>query len=235
MADGLFVIGTDRGVGKTLLGVGIVALLQEMGVDATILTPIVTGGSVEKPDELFKRFGLTAPKHQVNPVNFETLASPYVASQIEHKSVDIEHIISVYHQLKAEGKFVVVIGTGLMVPIARRYYMIDLLGEFDLPSIIIGRTSRGTLNQCMMTLRLMLAMGETPEGFILNGFGQYGDGFAESLNPDTLGELAHPIPVLATIERRPAYQNESSSLINALKSQPALIKCLKKLTKNTDI
>ncbi len=229
MAEGLFLVGTDRGVGKTMIGVAIVALLREMGVDATLMTPISTGGSIETATDLLGRIGVHDPRRLINPVTYETLAAPYVASQVEDKPVDLPRILSAYRELREQGKFVVVEGAGVMVPITRNYAMIDLLREFNTPSLIIGRTGRGTLNHCILTLRMMLVLGVHPLGFILNGFGQYGDGFAESINPDALRELVAPTPVFATLEWRPEYQDDFQAFIRGLRHQPDLAALLTQL------
>ncbi len=229
MASGLFLVGTDRDVGKTMVGVGIVGLLRSLGVDATLMTPIATGGSVESAAELLRKIGVDEPKKLVSPISFETLASPYVASQVERKPIQLDRVWAAYRELQSKGKFVVVEGGGLMVPITKNYAVADLLKDFDLPSIIVGKTARGTLNHCILTLRMMLVMGITPRGFILNGFGQYGEGFAESLNPDVLEELAHPLKVLATLEWRPEYPDNLGAYIRAIKQQAPLVSLLKTL------
>ena len=230
MASGLFLVGTDRDVGKTMVGVGIVGLLREQGINATLMTPIATGGSVESAADLLRQIGVKEPKRLLSPISFETLASPYVASQVEHKTIQLDRIWGAYRELQSEGKFVVIEGGGLMVPITRNYTVIDLLKDFNLPPIIVGKTARGTLNHCMLTLRMMLVMGIQPLGFILNGFGQFGEGFAESLNPDVLEELALPHKVLATMEWRPEYPEKIHAFIKALKQQPLLMALLEKIT-----
>lgn len=229
MTDGLFLMGTDRGVGKTIIGVAIVAVLREMGVDATLMTPVSTGGSMESATALLKQLGVKEPRHLTNPVFYETLAAPYVAAQVEERPVDIDSIHDAYQELHNQGKFVVVEGSGVMVPLERNYKMIDLLGDLALPSVIIGRSGRGTLNHCLLSLRMMLVTGQHPLGFILNGYGQYGEGFAESINPDALAEIAAPTPVLATLEWRPEYQSSLPAFIRAIKQQPALMEVLARL------
>lgn len=222
MADGLFLIGTDRGVGKTLVGVGLVALLRERGVDATLMTPVATGGSRESAAELLQQIGVETPRHLTAPVTFETLAAPYVASRVEGRPVDVPAILEAFETLREAGTFVVVEGGGLMLPLARNYMMVDLLRAFDLPSLIVGRTSRGMLNHSLMTLRLMHALGVPPLGFLLNGYGQFGEGFAESLNPDVLADLAAPTPVLGTLEWRPGYRDDFGQFVEALRQQESL-------------
>ncbi len=230
MADGLFLVGTARGVGKTMIGVGLVAILREMGIDATMMTPISTGGSVESAAALLREVGVDDPRRLITPLTFETAAAPYVASLVERKPIDIRRVLDAYYELCSRGKFVVVEGGGVLVPILRRYDMIDLLKDFELPSVVIGRTGRGTLNHCILTYRMMLVMGVRPLGFILNGYGQYGEGFAESVNPDALRELAAPTPVLATMEWRARYQEDVRAFIHDLKQQPDLMALLQQLT-----
>lgn len=230
MSDGLFLVGTDRDVGKTIIGAGIVGLLKEAGVDATLMSPISTGGSVESATELLKQVGVDEPKRLVSPISFETLASPYAASKVERTEIKLERIWSAYQELRDQGKFVVVEGGGLMVPITKNYAVADLLKDFSLPSVIVGKTARGTLNHCILTLRMMLVMGLRPSGFILNGFGQYGEGFAEALNPDVLEELATPLKVLATLEWRPEYPSNINAFIRALRQQEGIMELLEALT-----
>ena len=229
MADGLFLVGTGRGVGKTLVGVGIVAVLREMGVDAVMMTPISTGGAVASATAMLREVGVEEPRRLLNPISFETAAAPYVASRVERRAIVIERVLEAYRTLIEAGKFVVVEGGGALVPIARNYAMIDLIKDLALPTVIVGRTGRGTLNHCLLTLRMMLVMGVHPSGFVLNGYGQYGEGFAESLNPDALRDLAAPTPVMATLEWRPEYQENLQTFIRALHEQPDLLAFLKRL------
>ena len=232
MSKGLILVGTDRDVGKTLIGVSIVGMLKKWGIDATLLTPIMTGGSLESTAELLEKVGVKDDRRLLSPISFETLGAPYVASQVERKAINLEKIWSAYQKLVGQGKFIVIEGGGVMVPITRNYAVIDLIKEFDLPTIIVGKTARGTLNHCLLTLRMMLASGVTPRGFVLNGFGQYGEGFAESLNPDVLSEIAHPTPVLATLEWRPQYQQNPEAILPALSEQENLVAMLREITEN---
>ena len=212
-----------------MIGVGLVALLREMGVTATMMTPIATGGAVESATALLRSIGVETPRKLINPLTFETAAPPYVASRVEGRPVDKKRLRDAYLELKAQGHFVVVEGGGLLVPIARNYGLADLLKDLELPSLIVGRTGRGTLNHCLLTLRMMHALGLHPEGFVLNGYGQYGDGFAESVNPDVLAELAAPTPVLATLEWRPKYQDDLQTFIRSLRQQTDLVQVLQRL------
>ncbi len=232
MGEGLFLVGTDRGVGKTVIGVSLVAILRRMGVDATMMTPISTGGSVESAVELLRGIGVEEDRQLVTPLSYETPAAPYVAAQVEGRPVDLARVMSAYRSLRKTGKFVVVEGGGAMVPLTRNLTTIDLLKDFGLPSMVVARTGRGTLNHCLLTLRMMLAAGEAPIGFILNGFGQHGDGFAEALNPDVVSELARPTPVLATIEWRPEYKSNVNGFIEALERQSTLMEALEDLLRS---
>lgn len=229
-SKGLFLVGTDRDVGKTMVGAAIVGILRDRGVDATLMTPIETGGSIESATQLLDAVGGSQVDRRLsNPIRYETLASPYVAGMVEQRPVDTNLLIEAYEELVQLGKFVVVEGGGAMVPIRSNYFMIDLLKRLDLPSVVVGRTSRGTLNHCLLTLRVMEADGLRPLGFILNGYGRFGEGFAESLNAETLMELAPGTPVLANIEWRPAYQERFASFVAELSRQQPLVDCLERL------
>lgn len=227
MNEGLFLVGATREVGKTLIGVAMVALLREMGIQATLMTPIVTGGSVESPAALLRKIGVEEEKRLVTPLVYETAASPYVASRVERKPVDISLILEAWQELRAQGNFVIVEGGGLLVPFSENYSTANLIEEMDLPALIVAQTARGMLNPCLLTLQALLSRGLTPAGFILNGYGQYGDGFAESLNPEVLEELAAPIPVLCTLEWRSDYRTNPLAFAESMKEQTGLMDFLR--------
>lgn len=229
-SEGIFLIGTDRDVGKTMVGAAIVGLLRNRGINAVLMTPVMTGGSVESAQDLLRAIGAPdVDRRLTNPVQFETLASPYVASQVENRPIDPAQMVDAYRQLVADGYFVVVEGGGAMVPIRQNYFMLDLLKAMDVPSFVVARSSRGTLNHCVLTARVMAASGEVPLGFILNGYGRFGEGFAESLNADTLSELVPGIPVLANIEWRPEYRDDFMRFVAALGREPDLTSCLDRI------
>lgn len=230
-SNGLFLIGTDRDVGKTMVGAGLVGILRERGVDATLMTPIETGGSVESPAMHLEQIGgVGVDRRLSNPLRYETLASPYVAGLVEERPVDTDMLLAAFRELVDMGKFVVVEGGGAMVPIRADYFMIDLLREMNIPSLIVARTSRGTLNHCLLTLRVMERAGLPPLGFVLNGYGRFGEGFAESLNAETLAHLASGIPVLASLEWRPAYQDRFATFVSELARMEPLVALLDRLT-----
>jgi dethiobiotin synthetase len=225
--SGIFIVGTDRDVGKTMIGAGIVGLLRKRGVDATLMTPIETGGSVDSAaGHLDAVGGAGVERRLFNPIRYETLASPYVAGQVEERPVNTQMLLDAFQELVGMGKFVVVEGGGAMVPLRADYFMIDLLREMNIPSLIVARTSRGTLNHCLLTLRVMEMAGLIPLGVVLNGFGRFGEGFAESLNAETLAELAPAIPVLASMEWRPSYQERFATFVTDLSRHEPLVRVL---------
>jgi len=231
MSEGVFLIGTDRDVGKTMVGAGLVALLRDRGRKAVLMTPVSTGGSVETARDLLKVIETPdAGRRLINPIQFETLASPYVASLVEQSPIDPKVLLDAFKELTRLGFFVVVEGGGAMVPICNDYFMLDLLKDMNLPSIVVARSSRGTINHSLLTTRVMASSGLTPLGFILNGYGRFGEGFAESINADTLAELVPGIPVLATLEWRPSYREDFQQFVHELSRQPALNKLLEKWT-----
>ena len=191
------------------------------------MTPVSTGGGGERTNSLRTRIDTPeVARRLVNPIQFETLASPYVASLVERSPIDPKVLLDAFHELTRLGFFVVVEGGGAMVPIRNDYFMLDLLKDMNLPSIVVARSSRGTINHSLLATRVLAASGLTPAGFILNGYGRFGEGFAESLNADTIEELVPEVPILANLEWRPEYREDFSLFVRELGSQPALNKVL---------
>ena len=120
---GLFITGTDTGVGKTVVAAGLVASLRNSGVDIGVMKPIETGFSLRSSDAFFlKRMaGVNDPLENICPYRFKFPLSPYTAAQLEKASIRLDKIRQAYHRLMKRHQAILVEGAGgLLVPITRK-------------------------------------------------------------------------------------------------------------------
>src|SRR5204863_327624 len=82
MNKGLFITGTDTGVGKTLVACGIARLLRQWGVKVGVMKPVATG-SREDALQLLKAQGGEENIDRVNPQFFKAALGPTVAAALE--------------------------------------------------------------------------------------------------------------------------------------------------------
>ncbi|MBF0560073.1 MAG: dethiobiotin synthase [Nitrospirae bacterium] len=205
MAKGIFITGTDTGVGKTIIAAGIIRALKKKGISIGAMKPIETGCTPLPADGMFLReiAGMDEPVELVTPVCFKHPLAPLVASEMEGRLVDMDSIMNAYSALAAKYEFLVVEGAGgLMVPIMKTtdstFYMADLIKSLNLPAIVVAGAGLGTINHSLLTVLQALREGIDMRGVILNCNQPTADTLAEQTNPAVLKQLC-PVPILGIV------------------------------------
>ena len=187
---GIFVIGTDTGVGKTVVAAGIAGCLKRRGIDVGVMKP-VSSGFREDARFLMKSVASQDPIDLVNPVHLRLPLAPYMASALLHQRINVKKIRDAFKILSKKYSFLVVEGAGgLLVPLTRRTFVLDLVREFKLPCLIVARAGLGTVNHTLLTL-LCLRQKRLPiVGIVLNGLDNKHRDLATKTNPKLLEELS---------------------------------------------
>lgn len=175
-ARGLFVTGTDTGVGKTLVACALVRALRARGVDAGAMKPVETGvGEAGPLDAIALRdaAGGVDPLEDVCPQRFALPAAPTVAAEAEGRRVDLDAIRQAFARLSARRDLLVVEGAGgLLVPAAKGATMADLAREMQLPLLVVARATLGTVNHTWLTLEAARARGLAVAGVVVSHGGE---------------------------------------------------------------
>ncbi|MBT8038031.1 MAG: dethiobiotin synthase [Verrucomicrobiae bacterium] len=168
MMKGLFITGTDTGAGKTYVTSMIIKALRAEGVDAVGYKPICCGGR-EDAYALQNASGGSVELDRVNPCYLRTPAAPYVAGMFENRDLEVETILQGCRELGEEYGAVIAEGVGgWLVPILKDYMVADLARDLGLPTILVVGNRLGALNQTMLTVQSMRAIGVEPAGLIFN-------------------------------------------------------------------
>ena len=96
MNRGIFVIGTDTGVGKTVIASAIAVGLKNKGINVGVMKPVQSGGT--DAQLLIKASGVTDPLDLVCPYLFKTPIAPELASKLEKKPISIKRIFPNFEQ-----------------------------------------------------------------------------------------------------------------------------------------
>jgi len=208
MAKGFFVTGTDTGVGKTVIAAVLIKSAQLLGFRACGMKPIETGckrvensegnNSLIPTDGTFLReiTGTGESIDLITPIRFENPLAPLPASEIEDKPIDLDKIKTAYKELSNRYDVVIVEGIGgLLVPIKRGYFVIDLAKDFGLPIIVVSKPGLGTINHTMLTVNYAINKGLDIAGIIINYTRASEGTLAESTNPEIIRRLS-PVPVI---------------------------------------
>ena len=236
MTKGIFVTGTDTGVGKTVVGATLAYLLRMKGVNVGVMKPVTSGcrevgGRLVSDDALLlSRAAGVACSEDVAPYLLREPLAPAEAARIDGVAIDFARIRGCYERLAANHDFVICEGAGgLMVPLAGGLLVADLARELDLPLLVVARPDLGTINHTVLTCFSAQQMGLSVAGVIVNNYPD-APGLAERSAPHHIGSLCGA-PILGLWPRHEADEQMETVeyLANWLASQPETAIVLREL------
>jgi dethiobiotin synthetase len=215
-ANGLFITGTDTGVGKTLVAGGIAKILSQAGYTVGVFKPVATGckhhheGLVSTDAEFLRYWsGCDFELSVINPVGFVTPAAPVVCEEFERRNVDFAAIQTAYGSICEASDFVIVEGIGgIRVPVSGGVDVLELAKEFSLPVVIVARPYLGTINHTLLTIDALRTAGLDVAGVVISGYEAASATFAEETAADVIAEYGD-VDILAIVP-----QDEDSDVEN---------------------
>jgi dethiobiotin synthetase len=168
---GLFVTGTDTGVGKTTVSVALLRLARRRGLTAIPFKPAETGCDPYPADARLLWLAARPPvaESDVCLYAFRLPAAPAQAAAAEGAHIDLQRIVDRATALAAKGDLLVVEGAGgLLVPYADGVTTADIAARLRLPVLVVARTGLGTVNHTALTLREADRSSLALAGLILN-------------------------------------------------------------------
>jgi len=153
----LFITGTNTDVGKTYASSVLLKRLSQEGFKVGYFKPIETG-VIDHPVDGLAMLELTKklnPNFNVNidfivPYQFKLPAAPYVAKK--DTNIDIEFLIKRKNELEELCDILIIEGAGgLMVPIMKDFFIIDLIKEFKSKTILISPSRLGSINDTLLS------------------------------------------------------------------------------------
>ncbi|MHB1680278.1 MAG: dethiobiotin synthase [bacterium] len=201
-----FITGTDTDVGKTFVSSLIINGLKYYGKKTGYLKPIETGvklnhdGTKKYIDSFFvkKQSDITESLDEICPFTFELPLSPYAASKFENKSICIKEILYSFYDLKNSHDILIVEGAGgMLVPLKKGRYMIDLAKYMDAEVIIVSRAGLGMLNHTLLSINYAKNNDIKLAGIIINNARNEKDESVLS-NKEILAEFTD-VPIIGDI------------------------------------
>lgn len=205
--NGLFITGTDTGVGKTLVSAGIARFLLNRGISVGVFKPVASGGMVSEDGKLLQTAARLphSAYHEIVPVHYRQPLAPWVASWTEGK-IDLAKIEKAYRKAKASCDFLVVEGVGgIQVPITQDFFVTDWMIKWKLPVLVVIRAGLGTINHTLLTVEALQKRKIKVLGVLVNGY--TGKGIAEQTNEKALKKLLK-VPVYGPLKYNHRYQKD---------------------------
>ncbi|MDQ5987176.1 MAG: ATP-dependent dethiobiotin synthetase BioD [Syntrophus sp. SKADARSKE-3] len=211
MTQGIFIIGTDTEVGKTVVSAGLMYLLRKKHYRAAYFKPIASGevdpehGS-GSPDASFVKVvsGFDEQERNITPFAFKNAVAPHLASRMEGRPIEPSVIQGAFRELMRRYEWIVAEGAGgIAIPLNDKGYMqYDLIQHLGFSCFLVCRTNLGTINHTLLTVRYAESLGIRVKGLFMSG---YGRSELERDNMETIRQLTginaiFTIPVLAGVD-----------------------------------
>jgi dethiobiotin synthase len=183
MRPGVFITGTDTGVGKTLVAAGILRWLRNEGVDTVPMKPVQTGAE-KRGSELVAQdleFCLNAAGMRpgpeevrlMSPFLYEPACSPHLAGRmavrVGGRYPEIPGILGCADELLRRHRAVIVEGAGgVMAPLNENETTLELIQALGLPVVLVSRAGLGAINHALLSIRALRDSGLELAGIVLN-------------------------------------------------------------------
>ena len=206
---GLFVTGTDTGVGKTVVAGAIAAWFRSRGARVAVLKPIATGcerrrEGLVSPDAEFLAHCADAahPLDLICPIRYVEPLAPAIAAERAGQQVDWAAVQRSLDLLTRDSDVIVVEGVGgAMVPLDEKHTVLDLVKWLGLASVIVARPGLGTISHTLLTVAALRPVAEVA-GVVINRYPAEAAGLAEETNPRAIERWGR-VPVLGVVPDEP--------------------------------
>jgi dethiobiotin synthetase len=173
---GVFVTGTDTGVGKSVIAAALIRALARQGLRVAGMKPVAAGAAATPAGlrnsdalALMQAGNVAAAYESVNPYCFAPPIAPHIAAREAGVTIDIELLRQRFSVLASAADCVVVEGAGgWLTPISASLTMADLAAALALPVVLVVGLKLGCLNHTLLTARALAAHEEGLAGWIGN-------------------------------------------------------------------
>jgi dethiobiotin synthetase len=223
---GLFITGSDTGIGKTSVAAALVHHLRQSGPNGmrpteTVLRvgaykPVVSGAATtnegtrvwDDVERLRTALGATRDELSddwISPQRFLAPLAPGVAARAEGRSVDQKLLLSGLERWRERADVVIVEGAGgLLSPITDEWLNADLALRIGWPLVVVSRRGLGAINQALLTVEAARTRGLRVAAVVLNegsraDLADRENDPSRELNAEQLRHWLPEVPVLETL------------------------------------
>jgi dethiobiotin synthetase len=168
-ARGLFVTGTDTGVGKTVVSAALMIHLRSFA-PVRYWKPIQTG--IEEDDDTATvtwLAGCSAAELLTDGIRLRHPVSPHLAARLNGTVIDLPPLEDMCNAASRSARIVAEGAGGALVPVNDIQFMIDLMARLDLPVVITARSTLGTINHTLLTIEALRRRSLTIAGAVMVG------------------------------------------------------------------
>ena len=155
------ICGTDTDIGKTLI-----SSLFVKGLNSFYWKPIQSGIESQTDSQTVEKLAQVSKAKIIKEAYvFSKPLSPHWAAEIDQKTINFDML----KLPKVKGSLIVETAGGLMVPITRNFLQIDQIKQWNLPVILVCKSSLGTLNHTLLSIEALKRRNIKILGLVING------------------------------------------------------------------
>ncbi|WP_206832348.1 dethiobiotin synthase [Alicyclobacillus fructus] len=238
---GLFITGTDTGVGKTWVTGALARALRRKGYDVGVCKPIQSGNLKDDPTgdamTLRRLAGVLDSISDICLCALPQPVAPQLAMRLSEVDIYMEDVVSFCRRASNRHEWVFVEGAGgVAVPYLSDAWVSDVIRVLDLPVLIVARPGLGTVNHSILTIEYLRNQDIRVVGVVFN---RGSDPCTENDTDSRLAALLEEtnasyirestgVPVFGSIPHIPSYTSEPNivSLVEENVDLPGLLESL---------
>ena len=169
MTRGFFVTGTDTGVGKTVVSAALMIRLRT-SAPMRYWKPIQTG--IEQDDDtatVRSLAGCSEGELLTSGVRLRRPVSPHLAARLSGTAIDLPPLEDAFNETAQSARLIVEGAGGVLVPVNDIQFIVDLMARLDLPTVIVARSTLGTINHTLLTIDALHRRSLTIAGVVMVG------------------------------------------------------------------
>lgn len=173
--NGVFITGTDTGVGKTLVACAWIHAARAAGLNVGAMKPIAAGAAMrdgtlanDDTDAMLAALGWPpARASTVTPLMLKEPIAPHIAARLEDRAIDLDALHAAFVRIASAHEYVVVEGVGgFLVPLDERRHTGHLARRMGLPAVMVVGMRLGCLNHALLTAQAVEREGLEVAGWV---------------------------------------------------------------------
>lgn len=161
--------GTDTGIGKTVVSAALMIRLRSIAA-LRYWKPIQTG--IEQDDDTATVASLAACSTSellMDGVRLPHPVSPHLAARLNGTVIELPPLEDAFNAAARSCRLIVEGAGGVLVPVNDIQMMADLMARLDLPTLIVSRSTLGTINHTLLTIEALRRRSISVAGVVMVG------------------------------------------------------------------
>jgi dethiobiotin synthetase len=170
----IFVVGTDTGVGKTVLSLLLMQFFEARGYRPFYLKPLQTGckDAYDQDSDaafVYRHVNTLRTKDPAESVIycFRNPKAPFFAARDEGREIDLRRIDKfIVEKRLHRNPLILEAAGGLLVPVTEETLMVDIIKTSGARVLLAARAGLGTINHTLLSVEALRARNLEPAGIV---------------------------------------------------------------------